>query len=70
MKVLVLGHNGMLGNVVCEYLRRLDDVSFVTTRHRWSTDSFKTFIKNFDGDYIINCIGAIPQITDKFEINY
>ena len=70
MKVLTLGHTGMLGNVVCDYLRGLDDTTIVTTRHRWSTDSFKTFVKNFDGDYIINCIGAIPQRTDKFEINY
>tara|TARA_R100000742_G_C4231118_1_gene52647 strand:- start:22 stop:738 length:717 start_codon:yes stop_codon:yes gene_type:complete len=70
MKVLVLGHSGMLGNTVCDYLRGLDDISIVTTRYRWPTDSFKTSIKNFDGDYIINCIGAIPQRTNKFEINY
>lgn len=70
MKVLVLGHSGMLGNTVCDYLRSLDVISVVTTRYRWSTDSFKTSIKNFDGDYIINCIGAIPQRTDKFEVNY
>ena len=70
MKVMVLGHTGMLGNLVCDYLRKLDDVSFVTTKYRWPTDSFKTSIKNFDGDYIINCIGAIPQRTKKFEVNY
>ena len=70
MKVLVLGHSGMLGNTVCDYLRGLDDISIVTTRHRWPTESFKTSIKNFGGDYIINCIGAIPQRTDKFGVNY
>ena len=26
-------------------------------------------IKQFKGDYIINCIGAIPQKTNDFEIN-
>ena len=70
MKVLVLGHVGMLGSTVCDYLRSLDDISIVTIRHRWPTDSFKTSITNFDGDYIINCIGAIPQRTDEFNINY
>ena len=70
MKVLVLGHNGMLGNVVCDYLREVKDVSVLTTRFRWSSDSFKLSVKNFDGDYVINCIGAIPQKTNKFEINY
>ena len=70
MKVLVLGHTGMLGNVVCNYLRQSEDISFVTTKYRWPTDTFKTSVKNFDGDFIINCIGAIPQKTDKFEINY
>ena len=70
MKVLVLGHTGMLGNAVCNYLRQSEDISFVTTKYRWPTDAFKTSVKNFDGDFIINCIGAIPQRTDKFEINY
>ena len=70
MKVLVLGHTGMLGNVVRNYLRQTEDISFVTTKYRWPTDTFKTSVKNFDGDFIINCIGAIPQRTDKFEINY
>ncbi len=70
MKVLVLGHNGMLGNMVCDYLREVKDVSVSTTRYRWSSDSFKLSVKNFDGEYIINCIGAIPQKTKKFKINY
>ena len=70
MKVLVLGHSGMLGSAVYDYLSKLDDVSTVMIRHRWPSDSFKTSIYNFDGDYIINCIGAIPQRTDTFEINH
>ena len=70
MRVLILGHTGMLGSTVCDYLHSLDSVSIVTIKHRWPTNSFKAAIKNFDGDYIVNCIGAIPQRTDKFEINY
>ena len=70
MKVLILGHDGMLGHTVCDYLRKLSDVSIVTIKHRWPSRSFKIGVKNFDGDYIINCIGAIPQKTTKFNINY
>ena len=70
MKVLVLGHFGMLGSTVYDYLKTMDDVLIVMTRHRWPTDSFKTSVRNFDGDYIINCIGAIPQRTNNFDVNY
>ena len=66
MKALTLGHTGMLGNAVHLYL----GTRVETTDLRWPNDDFKSFIKNYDGDYIINCIGAIPQRTDKFEINY
>ena len=67
MKILVLGHTGMLGNAVHTYLNQFHEV--VTTSYRWLTDEFENYIKNFDGDYIINCIGAIPQKTDNFSIN-
>jgi dTDP-4-dehydrorhamnose reductase len=67
MKVLVLGHKGMLGHMVKKYLRA-SDVNVITTTDRWPDN--KTFIRNFDGDYIINCIGAIPQRTTNFDINW
>ena len=66
MKILLLGHTGMLGNAVHQCL----NVKIETTDLRWPDDEFKSFIKNYEGDYIVNCIGAIPQRTDKFEINY
>ena len=69
MKVLVLGHKGMLGHVVAQYLKE-QEVEVETTNFRWPSLDFKKRIKQFRGDYIINCIGAIPQKTDKFEINY
>ena len=72
IKVLVLGHGGMLGNAVCRYLNEQRDVSVVidSQKNRWPSNSFKRSIKNFNGDYIINCIGAIPQRTNQFEVNY
>ena len=69
MKVFVLGHKGMLGHVVTQYLTD-KGVEVETTNYRWPSLEFKKRVKEYRGDYIINCIGAIPQKTDKFEINY
>jgi dTDP-4-dehydrorhamnose reductase len=60
MKVLVLGHKGMLGHMVSKLLTS-KNIEVTTTECRWSTSCFKNTIKDFDGDYIINCIGAIHQ---------
>jgi len=67
MRVLVLGHNGMLGHMVVKYLQsqEMDIVKFIG---RFPEDQ-KTLLE-FKGDYIINCIGAIPQRTDNFDINW
>ena len=66
MKVLVLGHKGMLGHMVTKYL--LDnDVEVITTSARWPKSPFKLGVRL---DYVINCIGAIPQRTDTFDINW
>ena len=66
MKILVLGHRGMLGHMVCEYLySKLYKV--VTTDRRfpnWNKEVFEGV------DFIIDCIGAIPQKTNDFDINY
>lgn len=61
MKVLILGHNGLLGNMVYKYFNS-KDYDIITTDLRWPTDEFKKFVydqKNLD--CIINCIGIIPQ---------
>lgn len=60
--ILVLGHNGMLGNAVYTYLSTKKD-SFVvlTTNERWDTDAFKNALAKSDAEAIINCIGTIPQ---------
>ena len=67
MNVLVLGHKGMLGHMVVKYLRS-KDVRVFTIEKRWPLN--QQGIKTFDGDYIINCIGAIPQRTNEFSINW
>jgi nucleoside-diphosphate-sugar epimerase len=66
--VFVLGHRGMLGWITREYLRSLG-YTIHTTDSRFPSEQFIEEVKSFKGDYIINCIGAIPQKTDKFSIN-
>ena len=69
MKVLILGHKGMLGHMVTKYL--IDqDIKITTTQHRFPTIGFQEKVISFNGDYIINCIGSIPQRTSDFSLNY
>ena len=69
MKILVLGHTGMLGNAVYKHLSSIHHGVEITT-HRWPKEGFIKEMLSFNGDYIVNCIGAIPQRTDDFVINY
>ena len=41
MKVLVLGHKGMLGHMVHKYLSTKDECKLITTDLRWSSEEFK-----------------------------
>jgi dTDP-4-dehydrorhamnose reductase len=68
-KILVLGHNGMLGHMVVKYL--LDKGYDITTcDYKFPTSEFIQFVSEYKGDYIINCIGAIPQKTKEFSLNF
>lgn len=68
MKALVLGHTGMLGHMVKKYLEG-EDVQVDYLVARFKETSFVETVEMYKGDYIINCIGAIPQRTNKFQIN-
>lgn len=63
MRILVLGHNGMLGNAVVKYLSKFYTVD--TINYRWPDQNFIDSIKSYSGDYLINCIGSIPQKNCK-----
>ena len=68
MKVLILGHTGMLGHMCVDLLTNNNfDVHIISSR--WPDNEFYNNILNFDGDYIINCIGSIPQKTNQFNVN-
>lgn len=68
MKIIILGHKGMLGHMVKLYLE--DKFNIQTIEHRWPSEEFKNKIASSDAEYLINCIGAIPQRTKKFDINF
>lgn len=70
MEVLLLGHNGMLGNAVNKYFLSFDQIEVKTLLSRWPSEEFKNQVLTFEGEYIINCIAAIPQKYDQFNVNY
>ena len=68
MKILVLGHNGMLGHIVSLYLKsRLQNVIEIDSR--WPYKSNEE-INELCPDIIINCIAALPQKNSEFSINF
>jgi len=69
MKILVLGHRGMLGHMVHKYLSTKKDCELITINSRWSDEDFIRNVLSFNGNYIINCIGAIHQRKTEFDVN-
>ena len=73
MKVLLLGHKGMLGHTVLKYLLK-NKVSVETTNAKWPEDKFLSHISKSNADVAVNCIGAITQKNykekDLYLINY
>jgi len=71
MEILILGHTGLLGNMVKSYFEYCNiQVNTIPNNIRWNSLEFKKFIIDNNFDFIINCIGAIPQRTKDFSINY
>jgi dTDP-4-dehydrorhamnose reductase len=60
LKVLILGHNGMLGHVVHLFLKQ-NKIDTRTINYRWPSIEFVNEIINSNDDFLINCIGSIPQ---------
>lgn len=67
-KVLILGDKGMLGHMVKMYLQQFYEIE--TINHRFPSQQFEDSIKASSAGFLINCIGAIPQRTKDFSINY
>ena len=67
MKILILGHKGMLGNANLKYFSQYFDCQ--TINYRWPSQDFRKMVQEFEGEYIINCIGSIPQRSKDFQVN-
>tara|TARA_Y100000592_G_scaffold99817_1_gene177344 strand:+ start:9845 stop:11239 length:1395 start_codon:yes stop_codon:yes gene_type:complete len=66
-KVFVLGHKGMLGHMVYNVLSNDYKYKVSTTNRRfpdWDSKMFEGY------DYIVDCVGAVPQKTNDFSINW
>ena len=69
MKVLVLGHKGMLGHIVYKRLREFS-FNVDTINYRWPSKDFVDALKKSDANFLINCIGSIPQRNpESYEAN-
>ena len=61
MKILVLGHRGMLGRAVTKFFAENTNHEVITISSRWGESNFNEEVKNHEADFIINGIGKIPQ---------
>ena len=61
MKILVLGHRGMLGRAVTKFFAENTNHEVTTISSRWGESNFNEEVKNLEADFIINGIGKIPQ---------
>lgn len=61
MKILVLGHKGLLGNCVFKRLSGQKGLQLHTTEERWPDNGFIDFVKGASFDWVINAIAKIPQ---------
>jgi dTDP-4-dehydrorhamnose reductase len=67
VNILVLGHKGMLGHMVCKIISNDSNYRLITINERfpnWDKSVFNNI------DFVINCIGAIPQKTKNFDVNW
>jgi dTDP-4-dehydrorhamnose reductase len=65
-KLIILGSNGMLGQMVKKYFEREDfDITCFDQRFEFLRRSeYTRFLKSLDSGYLINCIGRIRQKTN------
>ena len=46
MKILILGHKGMLGSMVCAYFKYMG-TDYTTTDLKWPTLDFEKYLEDF-----------------------
>lgn len=65
MRVLVLGHKGMLGSTLCRYLKENKVIIDIIEGCRWPDSHYTNKILKSEADAIVNCLGCIPQKKPK-----
>lgn len=70
MKILILGHKGMLGRAVLQHFTKTTKHSIATLPVRYGEPNFLESIIEINPDFIINCIGKIPQRKPETEGEY
>ena len=60
MKILLLGHNGLLGNDILLFndLIKKYEILTINNEFRWPDNNFKEQITNIESDLILNCIST------------
>ena len=61
-KILVLGHNGMLGNAICKFFDSLSDYKILTIDFRWDSDEFKEAVREQQKFYLDAGIHSVPAV--------
>jgi len=69
-KVFILGHKGMLGNAVLKYFLNNPNFIVQTTNSRFPDDDFLNKLSGADTEFIVNCIGKIPQKQQSSDEKY
>lgn len=71
MNIILLGHKGMLGHIVKKYFEQ-QGIKVKTTEYKWPSKEFRYFVETSSEEFLINCIGQIPQKNkdiDKLFLN-
>ena len=68
MKILILGHKGLLGRDIIEFNKffKQHEIATIDELYRWPDINFKHIVKKIDCDIIINCI-SIENFENLFD---
>jgi len=80
-KILILGATGMAGHMIYYYLRSLEKYKLFTVCFRkkiaedsiildvYNTDEIKIVLRQFNPDYVINCVGVLVNGAKRSPVN-
>lgn len=70
IKILILGHNGMLGHIAYKFFKQYG-FAIETVSDRFPSKNFSDFLQKSNCDFVLNCIGSIPQKNpENYDANH